>query len=180
MSDNNKPELGMFQRHEIHRPDGYTEVRYVHASWPTVRFKRLHVDAVAPTRAHPTDAGYDLTAFSREYNAEYRYWEYGTGIAVEIPEGFVGLLFPRSSISKTNLTLANSVGVIDASYRGEVKLRFREAYRGDLTFPNLKVGERCGQLVIMPIFAGDMVEADELSETPRGEGGFGSTGSSGI
>lgn len=143
---------------------------------PVFRFKRLHPDAVPPTKAHPTDAGYDLTAFSREYNDEHRYWEYGTGIAVEIPEGFVGLLFPRSSISKTNLTLANSVGCVDAGFRGEVKLRFREAYRGDLSFPNLRIGDRCGQLVIVPIFTGEMIESDELSETPRGEGGFGSSG----
>lgn len=144
--------------------------------FPIVRFKRLHPDAVPPTKAHPTDAGYDLTAFSREYNDDHRYWEYGTGIAVEIPEGFVGLLFPRSSISKTNLTLANSCGVVDASYRGEVKLRFREAFKAGIGYPDLRVGDRCGQLVIVPIFAGEMVESDELSETPRGEGGFGSSG----
>ena len=94
-----------------------------------VKIKKLHPDAVIPSYAKPGDAGMDLTAISKrvetgsDENGEYI--EYGTGLAIEIPEGHVGLVFPRSSVSKKDLFLANAVGVIDSGYRGEVKLRFK-------------------------------------------------------
>lgn len=91
-----------------------------------VKFKRLCAEAKMPARAHLTDAGYDLTAtscvFDRQGNATY-----GTGIAVEIPKGYVGLLFPRSSVAGKDLTMANSVGVIDSGYRGEIMVKFKPA-----------------------------------------------------
>jgi dUTP pyrophosphatase len=102
------------------------------------------------------------------------YYEYLTGIAIEIPEGYVGLMFPRSSISKTKQILSNHVGVIDSGFRGEIRFRFKKLAwdNGDL----YDVGDKIGQLVIMPIPAIELVEVDELSDSERGEGGFGSTG----
>lgn len=135
-----------------------------------VKFKKLHPDAVMPI-VTPGNAGADLTAIDMVYTNKYL--EYDTGIAVEIPEGFVGLVFPRSSISSnTGLTLANSVGVIDSSYRGPIKLRFRYNNSVD-TYGH---GDKIGQLVIMPYPTIEYIESDELSETERGESGFGSTG----
>jgi dUTP pyrophosphatase len=98
--------------------------------------------------------------------------EYGTGLAVEIPEGHVGLLFPRSSISNSGLILTNSVGVIDSGYRGEIKFRFKHI--PDTAY--YKPGDRIGQLIVMPYPEIDFQEVEELSSTERGEGGFGSSG----
>lgn len=136
----------------------------------TVRFKKLHPEAKAPYQATPGSAGFDLTAVSKEED-DYII-KYGTGLAVEIPEGHVGLVFPRSSIYKTGLLLTNSVGVIDSDYRGEISavftnIEFHKEY---------KVGDRIAQLVIMPIPAVKFEEAEELTETKRGAGGYGSTG----
>jgi dUTP pyrophosphatase len=96
---------------------------------------------------------------------------YDTGIAIEIPQGYVGLLFPRSSVSKTVLTLSNSVGVIDSGYRGSIMFKFRYPEEG----PVYEVGDRVGQIIIMPYPQISFEEVEELSETERGEGGFGST-----
>lgn len=139
-----------------------------------LRFKRLSELAVLPSKANPTDAGFDLTATS--INFADGYLEYGTGLAVEIPEGYVGLVFPRSSISKTTLTLANSVGVVDAPYRGEIRFRFRPAYGAPESAPAYQVGDRIGQLVVMKLPGFHPQWADELSDTARGTGGFGSSG----
>lgn len=135
-----------------------------------VKIKKLHENAVIPQYAKKGDAGLDLTATSLAIQG-YNY-VYGTGLAVEIPEGHVGLLFPRSSISKTGMWQTNSVGVIDSGYRGEIKVVLRtdgthaEAY---------KVGERIAQLIIVPYPKIELLEVGELSDTDRGEGGFGST-----
>ena len=99
--------------------------------------------------------------------------KYDTGIAVEIPPGYVGLVFPRSSVCKTGLSLANSVGVIDSDYRGSISLVF---YKGAELIEAYSYGDRIGQLVIVPIPEVEFVEAEELSETERGAGGYGSTG----
>lgn len=138
----------------------------------TIKFKKLNKKAQAPTQAHLSDAGFDLVATYRD-NVPGNYVEYGTGLAIEIPEGYMGLLFPRSSISKHGLVLANSVGVVDSNYRGEIKLRFyRQAEYSGLYL----VGEKIGQLVIMPYPKIKFEECNELEETDRGAGGFGSTG----
>ena len=142
-----------------------------------VRFTKLHPNAVTPTKAHSSDAGFDLVAISMTVND---YIEYDTGIAVEIPDGYVGYVFPRSSISKYCLSLCNSVAVIDSNYRGSIKLRFSEV----LTNPNegvrrtsfYGVGDKVGQLIIMPIPKIELEEAASLTKTDRGSGGFGSTG----
>jgi dUTP pyrophosphatase len=137
-----------------------------------VRFKKLSEKAVTPQYAKMGDAGMDLVATSLVKGEVY--YEYGTDIAVEIPEGYVGLLFPRSSISKTKQILANHVGVVDSNYRGEIKFRFKK-----LTWDNGEVynaGDRIGQLIIMPYPTIELEEVNELSETNRGKNGFGSTG----
>ena len=139
-----------------------------------VKFKKLCVEAVEPTKAHPTDAGADLTATSKKWDDEKQCWIYGTGIATEIPEGYVGLVFPRSSIRKYGLSLTNAVGVIDSGYRGEIMCTFRPQSKG--TTESYKVGDKVCQLIIMPYPQVMPVEATELSETERGEGGHGSTG----
>lgn len=139
-----------------------------------VKFKKLVPEAVIPEYAKSGDAGKDLVATSRTWNDEMQCWIYGTGLAVEIPEGHVGLLFPRSSIRKYGIILTNHVGVVDSGYRGEIMLTFRPAMVGGEHIYN--VGERIGQLIIMPYPQYESVEAEELSETERGEGGHGSTG----
>lgn len=139
-----------------------------------VKFKKLDPKAVTPAYSKAGDAAMDLTAISlsKVDKDAFGYLEYGTGLAFEIPEGHVGLLFPRSSISNSGLILTNSVGVIDSGYRGEVKFRFKHI--PDTAF--YKVGDRVGQIMIIPYPQIELQEAEELSETDRAEGGFGSTG----
>jgi dUTP pyrophosphatase len=122
-----------------------------------------------PRKAHPTDAAYDLVAASVDYLNEYV--EYNTHCIVAIPEGYCGLVYPRSSISNKNMILCNSVGVIDASYRGAIKVRF---YRrgGDFYLP----GDRVAQLMIVPTLQVEFNQVTELDVTDRGDGGFGSSG----
>lgn len=150
-----------------------------------VKIKKLSPDAVIPTYAKNGDAGMDLTIIS--HRTDDCYTEYGTGLAIEIPEGFVGLVFPRSSISNKCQILANCVGVIDPTYRGEIKLRFKvfdELIRGamesdrDADFFNslfYMEGEKGAQLMIIPFPEVQWEEVEELSTTERGVNGFGST-----
>lgn len=133
-----------------------------------IKFKKLRPDAVIPKHAKTGDAGADLTALTITYHPTYL--EYGTGLAVEIPDGYVGLLFPRSSISNTGMSLPNSVGVIDSGYRGEIKARFRS------TGKDYALGDRIIQLVIVPFVPIEAKEVEELTQTDRDGGGFGSTG----
>ena len=139
-----------------------------------VRFKKLHPTAVLPSYAKPEDAGLDLTATSCHFDDVKRCWVYGTGLAVEIPEGYVGLIYPRSSICKIALSLSNSVGVVDSGYRGEIKFFFNPETRGD--YKLYQVGDRIGQMIIVPFPQIEVEEASELSTSERGEGGFGSSG----
>lgn len=141
-----------------------------------IKFKKLVSHATTPKKSHIHDAGYDLTVVDIPLNNyDYDYVEYGTGIAVSIPEGYVGLLFPRSSISKTPFSLANSVGVIDPGYTGEIKVRFKRLQddKEDLEY---KFGDRVIQLIIMKTEAIEFEECDDLDSSKRGTGGFGSTG----
>lgn len=136
-----------------------------------IRFKKLSPSAVVPRKAHASDAGFDLTCTRYEVtNGEL--FTYHTDIAVEIPDGYVGLLFPRSSIYKQDLFLTNSVGVIDSGYRGEVTAKFRP----HIFAKPYDKGDRVAQMIIMPYPHVDFVEVDELSESDRGDGGYGSTG----
>jgi dUTP pyrophosphatase len=139
-----------------------------------VRIKKLHETAVIPKYSKEGDAGLDLTAIDVKTidNKDHGYIEYNTGLAIEIPEGHVGLIFPRSSISNTGLILANAVGVVDSNYRGPIKCRFK-AIPGTIIY---SVGDRIAQLIILPIPNIEFEEVKDLPETERGEGGFGSTG----
>lgn len=167
-----------------------------------VKFKKLVENAVIPTKAHPTDVGFDLTA--TRVNITEDYVEYETGIALQLPVGYFAFIVPRSSNSKKDLLLANSVGTIDQAYTGELKFRFKRvlmpvmqdviiapptgdvlkdlqntrkvpglAYRDDHIY---KVGDKVGQLIILPYPEINLVETDELYETDRGDAGFGSSG----
>lgn len=140
-----------------------------------VRVKKLTEHAIIPKYANPGDAAMDLYATDFGESEDGVYVEYGTGLAFEIPEGHVGLLFPRSSVSKTPLVLANSVGVIDSGYRGEVALRFKRIYN-DKEHLEYGVGDRIGQIMIIPIPQIELEVVEELSDTERGTGGFGSSG----
>lgn len=154
-----------------------------------VNIKKLHKDAVIPKYSKQGDAGMDLVAVSKEIDSNLN-TVYGTGLSFEIPDGYVGLLFPRSSNSKKNLRLTNSVGVLDSGYRGEVMFKFRnqgthnldghlrsDLLKGLIGFSDeYEIGDRIGQIIILPYPQIEFEEVEELSETERGEGGFGSTG----
>ena len=138
-----------------------------------VKIKKLHSDAVIPTYAKSGDAGMDLVATKIISNTTFDV-TYGTDIALEIPEGFVGLVFPRSSIRKYELILSNSVGVIDSGYRGEIQATFKK--ENGLDSIAYKVGDRICQIMIIPHPTTEFEEVNELNNTERGAGGFGSTG----
>lgn len=151
---------------------------------------KLKQEAIIPSYSKEGDAGMDLTAIS--VNESEKYIEYGTGLALEIPEGYVGLLFPRSSVSKKDLILANCVGVIDSGYRGEICVRFKKIVQHDKVsvsgsnllnlslldheISSFSIGDRIAQLIILPYPAINMVLVEELTNTERGTGGFGSSG----
>lgn len=139
----------------------------------TIKFKKLSDMAVLPSYAKDGDAGLDLTAISCEYDPDMDTYTYDTGLAVEIPEGYFGALFPRSSISKTRHILANSVGVLDSSYRGSIIMKFKNT---EIKQKVYSTGDRIGQLVVLPIPKIIPVLVDELSTTERGTGAFGHTG----
>lgn len=186
-----------------------------------VKFKKNHPDAVIPSYAKLGDAGMDLTAISKSEVESEGGWftEYDTGLSVEIPNGYVGLIFPRSSQSNVNQLLTNHVGVIDSKYRGSIQFRFKKIVPGfekielkdEFVFEEKKflwwkwkdfrkdlpdryegneekfniiekglktyhIGDRIGQLIIIPYPNIEPIEVDQLSETERGSGGFGSTG----
>lgn len=140
-----------------------------------VKIKRLHPTAVIPQYAKPGDAGMDLVATQVMIDDQLNFIKYNTGIAMEIPEGYVGLIYPRSSLSKKQSYLCNHVGVIDSGYRGEITCCFRNV-TADKNYKPYEVGERIAQIIIMPYPNIQFVESDELSETERGDGGYGSTG----
>lgn len=139
-----------------------------------VKIKKLHPDAVIPKYARQGDAGMDLTAIWMEFDHERKIVTYGTGLSVETPCWHVGLIYPRSSVYKKSMVLANHVGVIDSGYRGEIMFKFRVL--NDDWQDIYDVGDRIGQLIITPYPRIDFVEVDELTETNRGDGGYGSTG----
>jgi dUTP pyrophosphatase len=139
-----------------------------------VKIKKLRGDAVIPVYSKDGDAGLDLTATEIISNTTFGV-TYGTGISMEIPKGYVGLVYPRSSIRNYDLTLSNSVGVIDSGYRGEIQVTFKKT--NGLDSLKYKTGDRVVQIIIVPYPKVTFVEVDELSKTERDKGGFGSTGS---
>jgi dUTP pyrophosphatase len=142
-----------------------------------IQFKKLVPDAQKPKFGKPGDAGADLVATSIVVDdSKDNQIVYGTGLAVEIPEGMVGLVFPRSSVRNYDLTMSNSVGVIDSGYRGEIMVTFN-IKPGLLDKRKMySLGDRIAQLVIMPVPLAQYVEVEELSETERNTSGHGSTG----
>lgn len=144
-----------------------------------LKIKLLSEKAVMPSYAKSGDAGLDLTVTSREvidyypgFDLKPKQIRLGFGIAIELPSGHVGLLFPRSSIHKTDLRLSNCVGVIDSGYRGEIQAVFDVSGQGDSYY----IGERAAQLVILQLPALDIVQTDALSDSNRGVQGYGSSG----
>jgi dUTP pyrophosphatase len=148
-----------------------------------VRIKKLNPNAVIPTYAKPGDGGMDLVATSIISDTPEQI-TYGMGIALEIPEGFVGLIFPRSSVRKTGLMLSNCVGVCDSGYRGELQATFNKVFGSERMYDETKiptteyykVGDRIAQIMIIPYPPIEFMEVEQLSDSERGEGGFGSTG----
>lgn len=151
-----------------------------------VKIKKLNPNAVIPSYAKAGDAGMDLVATSIIKDTPEQI-TYGMGIALEIPQGFVGLIFPRSSVRKTGLDLSNAVGVCDSGYRGELQATFNKVFGGNRFYDETKntedtsndfykIGDRIAQIMIIPYPPIEFKEVDELSDSERGEGGFGSTG----
>ena len=138
-----------------------------------VKVKKLHENAVIPSYSKVGDAGMDLTITKEIENTHFSV-SYGFGIAMEIPKGYVGLIFPRSSVRNQDLILSNCVGVIDSGYRGELQATFKKT--NGLDSYKYNTGERGAQIIILPYPIIYMTEVPELSDTERGTGGFGSTG----
>ncbi len=140
-----------------------------------LRFARLTDDAVLPTRAHEGDAGLDLYAAEPAHIGPGERWSVPTGIAVEIPEGHAGLVLPRSGLAREHgIALVNSPGLIDAGYRGEIRVLLlntdpAEVYR-------VKPRDRIAQLVVVAVASLEPLEAETLAVSSRGDGGFGSSG----
>lgn len=143
-----------------------------------MKFKKLHEEAKLPTQAYPGDAGYDIYAVSEKFipSPTGPIWEYETGIAVEIPDGYVGLLCARSSVTtKTTFSLGNGVGIIDSKYRGSLKFQFRDTKPHGALTKKFDLKNAIGQLVIIPFHSSPAEFVDELSSTERGTNGFGSS-----
>ena len=141
-----------------------------------LRFKKCDPNAVIPTKAYPSDTGYDLTLIrvSKDMSmprSEQKIIMYDTGIAVCPPDGYYTEVVPRSSLSKTGYMLANSVGIIDASYRGSIKV----VVTGDNSLDDLSLPFKGFQLVLRKLEEVEVVEVDDLDDTVRGDGAFGST-----
>jgi dUTP pyrophosphatase len=140
-----------------------------------LRIAKLKSEATLPSRAHDGDAGLDLYACEAAHLGPGERWSVGTGIAVEIPDGHAGLVLPRSGLAqKHGITLVNSPGLIDSGYRGEVRVLLLNTDPAEVF--RLEPGERIAQLVIAPVAAAEPVEVEGLTETSRGDGGFGSSG----
>lgn len=149
----------------------------------TIQYKKLNENAQRPFRKNASDAGFDLYATSMEFDERYGIWIYGSGIALQMPFGVYADLRPRSSIYKTGLMLSNSIGTIDNGYRGEIKAVF---YQGAKSVSPYQVGDRFCQILFKNMLGYpnsydfwhgiELLEVEDLDDTERGDGGFGSTG----
>lgn len=136
---------------------------------------KLKPEALLPARAHEGDAGLDLYACEAAHIGPGERWSVGTGVAVEIPDGYAGLVLPRSGLAKKHgIALVNSPGLIDSGYRGEIRVLLLNTDPAE-TF-RVEPGDRIAQLVIAPIAIAEPVETEALAESTRGDGGFGSSG----
>jgi dUTP pyrophosphatase len=140
-----------------------------------LRVIKLKDNAVIPTRAHPGDAGLDLYSTEIAHLGPGERWSVGTGIALEVPEGHAGLVLPRSGLAREHgIALVNAPGLIDAGYRGEVRVLLLNTDPAETV--RIEAGARIAQLVVTPVAIAAPVEVTELSDSARGEGGFGSSG----
>lgn len=136
---------------------------------------RLKDGALLPTQAHAGDAGLDLYACEPAHIGPGERWSVGTGIAVEVPEGHAGLVLPRSGLAREHgIALVNSPGLIDSGYRGEIRVLLLNTDPAEVF--RVGPGDRIAQLVIAPVARAEPVLAEELTESARGDGGFGSSG----
>jgi dUTP pyrophosphatase len=141
----------------------------------TLRFTRISAEARPPARAHDGDAGYDLHAAERATLGPGERASVGTGVAVEIPAGWAGLVLPRSGLAaRHGIALVNAPGLIDAGYRGELRVLLLNTDR-DQAF-DVAPGDRIAQLLLVRHEAPELEEVAALSDSARGDGGFGSTG----
>lgn len=155
-----------------------------------IDFKKLVPEAVEPKKAHHNDAGFDMVCVSKKETDKYI--QYGTGIAMEIPDGYVGLIYPRSSVTKKDLMLKNSVGIIDAGYRGEISFRFNKTIVKDREVhgseegsvlkylqpserDQYEIGDKIGQIIIQKLPDVTFFETDNLNDSERSDGAYGST-----
>jgi dUTP pyrophosphatase len=134
-----------------------------------VKVKKNFEDAILPKYSKEDDAAMDV--FAQNMTRTEKYIEYGTGLSFELPKGYVMLIFPRSSVSNKDLMLKNSVGVLDAGYRGELKLRFQRS--GEDVY---NIGDKIGQIMVIERPEMILKLVDKLEDSARGDGGFGSTG----
>jgi len=139
-----------------------------------IKFKKLHKDAVIPTRAHESDAGFDITCV--EWSVVNDVISYKTGLAISVPSGYFGDLRPRSSIYKTGLSLCNSCGTLDSGYTGEIVFNFYPLWLQGSRSKWYKTGDRIGQIIIRKLEDVEFIEVDNLDKSERGDNGFGSTG----
>jgi dUTP pyrophosphatase len=146
----------------------------------SLKIKKVHKDAVIPKYMTDGAAGFDLTAVTLKINKEQHTFEYGLGLAFEIPKGYYLDVRPRSSIKNVDLMLTNSCGVIDSDYRGEVSAVFKcnaeMKIMSNVEPVIYNVGDRVVQAILKKHEMADIIEVEELSKTERGEGGYGSTG----
>ena len=145
--------------------------------FPSIRFMKVNPDAPTPEYAHSGDAGLDLCSMEDVLLAPGEYKMVGSGIAMEIPRGYVGIIHPRSGMGRKGLVIKNTTGVIDSPYRGEMMLPLMNNNKDG--FIHVHKGDRVAQLLIQPVAEARLIEVDELSDSDRGAGGFGSTGISG-
>ena len=148
-----------------------------------IKVKKLHEDAVLPARANSTDAGFDLVAIGDgefvydDTGVNCLYIQFRTGISIEPPAGYHTEIFPRSSVTKTHLVLGNSIGPVDEGYRGEILVRFKPTIPPNVEgFKGYAKGDRIAQLVVRKTETVGFTWSDDLEDSNRGEGGFGSTG----
>lgn len=153
-----------------------------------IKFRKLVPEAQIPTRAKNGDAGFDLVAIDDGVVDSEGFIQYRTGLAVEPLQGVHTEIWPRSSISKYDMALANSIGLVDNGYRGELLVRFKPTLRysqmpdGEVyvtlpkPFKKYKKGDKIAQLVVSITVDASFIEVQELVETARGSGGFGSSG----
>ena len=140
-----------------------------------LRYRLLGPDARAPARAHGDDAGYDLHAAEAVQLEPGERAGVGTGISIALPEGHAGLVLPRSGLAaKHGVSVVNAPGLIDPGYRGEVRVLLLNTDREEEF--TAEPGDRIAQLLVVAFAAPDLEQADDLGETVRGEGGFGSSG----